>query len=151
MKKKLSVMFFSVLFLGVTIASEKIDVPKKVEASFNAKYSNANDVNWSIEEGLFVVTFSIEESEAYATYEKNGTWVETIFNISENELPDEAILYLEENYVVSDISQVEKREDPLGVSFMVYMEVVESMDEEDEIIETIILKFDEEGYLSEDD
>lgn len=149
MKKIICSLFFAFLAVGI-VAANGIDVPTKVASTFKAKYPSAEDVVWDMANDHYIATFNLDGSDASSTFEKDGTWKETVTEISEDELPEEISKYLEDNYDDNNINSASKIETPSSTTFSINVEVTETDDEDEESTSTIILTFDEEGSLIED-
>lgn len=74
------------------------EVPEEIRLSFKESYPNASDVVWSLKELGYEVDFKEESGAVELEYDKDGKIVEEEVIISEAELPDNIIKYLEENY-----------------------------------------------------
>lgn len=137
-------MFFALLVVGSVVANG-IDVPKKIATTFKAKYPTVEEVNWTMSDNIYTAEFMIDENDAISNFEKDGKWIETIIAISEEDLPDAVIAYLEENYGDSEIDFASKIEQPSGTIFSIEKEITKEEDEE--VTEVVTLNFDEDGNL----
>lgn len=149
MKKIVCSLFFALLLVG-GVAAKGIDVPSKVTSTFNEKYPSAVDVVWDMENELYTATFNFDGINSNATFQVDGIWIETVTEISEDEVPEEISKYLEENYDNNDINFASKIETPSSTTFSINVDVTETDDEDEETTSTLILIFDEEGNLIED-
>ncbi len=146
MKKVICSLFFVLLVAGV-VTAHGIDVPKKIAATFKAKYPTAEAVAWSMEEGIYSVEFVLDGYNALSTFETNEEWEKTVIEVDEDYLSNETINYLEETYDDVSINAVSKIEDKSGITFMVRVEVTTTDDEDEETSQMVTLKFDEDGNL----
>lgn len=85
-------------------------VPDKIEKSFDKKNPKAEKVSWeSSEDGQWLVSYQIEETDYQGTYAKNGHWQETRFTIETSEIPLNVNAVLSRkynNFVITDVDLV---------------------------------------------
>ena len=72
-------------------------VPAAVKKTFHDNFPEIKDGNWEKEHGNYEITFKQDGQKVSATYDKNGTWLETEKTISTKALPAAANTYIEKN------------------------------------------------------
>lgn len=139
--------FYFVMLLNGTVAFSNT-TPEVVLKAFAEKYPSATSTEWDMYDNLFTVNFIDEDGELRdATFDSNGEWVETVTVVGRDELPEQIVLYVEEEYG-TDVEYyetlfVEKSDgNYYSVSFEVY-----SNDDEKTDNETYTLEFDKDGNL----
>jgi hypothetical protein len=81
------------ILIGLIISGAKAQkikscqVPDLILKDFSSKYSNAKRVKWIREELNYEVEFIIKGKGMDVTYDTVGNWVETLSEITVNELP----------------------------------------------------------------
>jgi len=92
MKKIFLILIIGFIVPNIYAQNIKEDkVPSTIIKDFNTKYSSAQKVKWKKVEELYFAKFVIDGKGVDVTYESNGSWVETMTEISVNELPSEVI------------------------------------------------------------
>jgi hypothetical protein len=56
------------------VEDDKFRPTEQVLSSFDARYPNAKEVDWSLEEGYYVADFVLDSKAASAWFGKNGEW-----------------------------------------------------------------------------
>jgi hypothetical protein len=75
------------------------DVPAKIKTAFSEKFSNATNVKWSSEsEKEWEAEFKVDGKEYSANFDINANWIETEYEISENEIPGAVKTTLEKEF-----------------------------------------------------
>jgi len=111
MKKKLLSLVFLIL-LGCN--SNTSEIPKAVHDAFASKFPNATEVEWEKESTTeWEAEFEIEGKEYTATFNNQGNWLETEWEIPKNELPEDVLNSLATHFSSysieeSEISETEK-------------------------------------------
>jgi hypothetical protein len=89
--KKLFILTICVVYFGIIYGQEKsikTEVPMIIKSAFDAKYPNAQKVNWGIEKpGEFEAEFVLNGVESSALYDSKGQFLESEIEIKENQLP----------------------------------------------------------------
>lgn len=98
------------MLLGMCAYAQDIEVPAKVLAAFEAKYPNAEEVEWKLRNDTYQAEYS-DFFQTIAVYNLDGQWMKTISLISEDDLPEITYDYIEENYDLSQILQIHMIED----------------------------------------
>lgn len=94
-------------------ACEQEQAPKKVNAAFNQKFPNAEEVDWDMEENNeWEAEFEVDEKEMSATFGQNGKWLETETEIEESQLPEAVTLSLKNNFKGYETEEAEYLESP---------------------------------------
>ncbi len=91
MKKEQIIVLVIALTLGL-VSCKKVNVPEKVKASFEQKFKNAGEVEWEQEENnKWEAEFEMDEKEMSATFDGNGSWLETETEIESSEVPQAVV------------------------------------------------------------
>lgn len=108
---KRSVIIMAVLAFSLFACGQK--PPKSVTDNFNSKFAGATKVNWDQEEdNEWEVEFKMNGSEMSASFDNDGTWLETESEIEEKDLPTVVKAKLAMNYWGYEMKEVEKMEKP---------------------------------------
>src|SRR5580692_687605 len=93
-------------------------IPQSVLTSFTAKYPGANVKSWQTEHGNYVAKAIINDQKCFATFDENGTWINTLSKIKwSQDLPKEVLAsYKATKYRSWHIDYLVKVESPLGSS-----------------------------------
>ena len=146
MKKILSALFFSLAIVAIALGNG-IDVPTRVNDAFKAKYPLIKTVNWNLENGIYTAEFEENDFSIACSFDEDGNWTKTVSEISEDDLSENILAYLEDNYDSPSIVLAAKIETEESITFSVSIEVEEESEDEDEDAETkeYTLIFDEDG------
>lgn len=90
----------------------KTVVPQSVIDAFNKKYPKAIDVEWEKDKLNYEVEFELGDIEYEATFNEDGTWLETETEISEKDLPEKIASAFKAAYPKVKIKGIEKVETP---------------------------------------
>ncbi|MGB0932950.1 MAG: PepSY-like domain-containing protein [Lishizhenia sp.] len=140
------------LLLGFAIMTRAQDAPKKVTDAFNAKFKNAEYVEWELEDNAeWGAEFEIDGKVFEARFSKEGIWKETAYEIEEIALPKAVKTTLSTKYPKHEIytSRVVELQDSKSYKFELGNDsemVMLSMDETGKILKTEVEKFEEEDY-----
>lgn len=122
--------------LGISAFAQEADVPAKVLTAFKVKCPDAEEVEWKLRKDTYQAEF-FDFYQTIVVFNNEGLWVRTISLVSEDDLPETAYDFIDENYEISQILQIHKIEDnKQTISYKVMI-----MDES----EKVTLKFSEEG------
>lgn len=108
--KKLIPLTFLTLFIGLSAISQKISsskVPVAVNTAFQKQYPNAV-VKWEKEKGNYEAGFKEGNHKVSVVYDAQGKLLETETDISQNELPPNALQYLKTNHAGKKITEAAK-------------------------------------------
>jgi hypothetical protein len=94
---------------------------------FNNKFYTATDVNWSTNQGMYVVDFVTNDHHATAYYDNNGELIAVIRNISSDELPMALQNKLKKNYNGYWITNLIEATNEEGTSYYVTLENADHM------------------------
>ncbi|MDP1802521.1 MAG: PepSY-like domain-containing protein [Bacteroidota bacterium] len=115
---KTTIVTALLLFLVSNLFSQKTkesEVPKTVIDAFNTNFSGVKAKSWEKEkDGTYEVDFDLNKTEASATFNADGTLIETETEIAIGELPKAVSDYLEKNHSGKKIKEVEKIVDAEG-------------------------------------
>ncbi|WP_319228293.1 PepSY-like domain-containing protein [Draconibacterium orientale] len=122
---------FMVAVLAVNLVACAQTPPKSVSDTFNSKFSGATNVKWDQEEeNEWEAEFTMDNNQMSASFNVDGTWLETESEIEESELPTSVKAKLVMNYWGYEMEEFEKIEKP---GFSGYEIAIEKGDEELEI------------------
>lgn len=131
MKALTTALVLGLIATTPAMAMENTPVPEAVENAFKAKFPNAEDVEWELEnDNLWEVEFEMNDIEYEATFSADGTWLETETEVEEENLPATVKAALDAKYADYDLEEIEQVETPTG-SF--YEMEIDADDEEFEI------------------
>lgn len=86
---------FFIGFTSTTVLAQhrlkSSEVPQEVLKSFNSKYTEYKKVVWRKVGVLYEADIFHGKKLCFATYEANGTWVETLTEIKVSDIPAEVI------------------------------------------------------------
>lgn len=140
MKMMLSCMMLMTFLATQHSNAYNFSVPDAVEKSFQQKYPDAEDVNWSESDDHYVATFYDDEGYTkQASFDENGVWLKTTTDLDEDGLPENISEYIMSNYGEVDyFNQIIFSEKPDGHQYLVAFEIG---------TETVNLTFDGNGSL----
>ncbi len=72
--------------------------PESVRMSFSKLFPGVNDAKWEMENGNYEAEFRLDGQKTSATFDKNGTWLETERAIAIESLPGDATIYIEQHF-----------------------------------------------------
>lgn len=149
--------FFSCILLLTFLAAQTLDakngnieVPEKVEKSFQTKYPKHTEAIWDDLGDSFLVTF-YDDGEVLkeATFDLNGNWTETATSLEESEMLQTMSSYIETKYGEDvEFYGVTFLEKPSGSFYSVSMDVASETEEESE---SYTLIFDAKGIFLEEE
>lgn len=94
------------------------EVPAAVKTAFSQKFPDASKVKWSMENKTeWEAEFKMNGKEYSANYDVNGTWMETEYAISQNEVPANIKATLGAEFIGYVINESEISETALGKVF----------------------------------
>ncbi len=103
------------IFISLNVfAQNPKDLPAKVKTSFDQKFPGAQKTKWEKESAKeWEVEFIMNNKDYSASYSPDGTWLETEYKITENEIPAVVINTFNKEFpgykiTVSEISETAK-------------------------------------------
>ena len=120
--KKLSLLFIALLtVILISCDQQKVNVPEKVQASFDEMFPVASEVEWEMEnENEWEAEFKMDGKDVSACFTVDGKWVETEYEIES--LPETIETIINESYPGYEISKVEIVESPAFEGFEIELE-----------------------------
>lgn len=116
MKKML--FFFALTLAGLSCANAQSlktkDVPSVVQTAFAAKFSNATEVDWVLEEGKYEAGFEANEQEISALFDAQGNLLETETEIAVSALPAPVAAAVTQMYPGKKIKEAAQITDAAG-------------------------------------
>jgi len=98
--------------------ASKQDVPDIIANAFKEKFANATDVSWGKEdENEFEAEFKIDGRDYSANYDTKGTWLETEYTITKEEIPAGVNDAINKSYNDYEMKESEKSETKDGVAY----------------------------------
>lgn len=105
----LLVALFSVFVISCN--QQKVNIPEKVQASFEELFPAATEVEWEMEdENEWEAEFKMDGKEASACFTIEGEWIETEYELKS--LPETIETILMETYPGFEIDEIEIVESP---------------------------------------
>jgi hypothetical protein len=102
----------------MTACGQHKNVPGIVKQAFNERFSNAKNVDWEQEEeNEWEAEFKEGKTKYSATFDNNGQWLETEYEIDVKSLPAVVKEKIMEKYGYYEIEEVEMAETPENGSF----------------------------------
>jgi hypothetical protein len=112
MRKILALFLMVALFTsGVNaqhIKSSKM--PPIIIKDFNVRFPNVSKVKWRKIESLYFASFMLDGKGIDVTYQSTGEWVETLSEISINDLPTEVVTGVHNLFTAATIKAAAKVE-----------------------------------------
>lgn len=108
------------LMISFTTCGQKtkgeVTVPDVVKAKFKSLFPNVETVKWGKEDKNYEAEFDVNKVETSATFDEKGTLLETETEISPNDLPAVAKMYIEKNVPGEKIKEASKITDNKGIT-----------------------------------
>ncbi|MBN2001695.1 PepSY-like domain-containing protein [candidate division KSB1 bacterium] len=100
------------VFVGLNGCS-KAPAPKAVMEAFEAKFANAQNVKWEMEEqNKWEADFALDGKEFSVCFDGSGQWLETEQEMTKEDLPDTVLQILSAQFQDFEIEEVESVETP---------------------------------------
>jgi len=94
-------------------------IPTKVKNEFAAKYPNALNVKWEIEnKTTYEAVFKLNNESVSTNFSQDGNWLETEKEIKASQLPNAVMDALNKKYPNAGLSEVAEVETPENGSFL---------------------------------
>ena len=127
------IMITSVIGLN-GCCNHEADVPEKVKTAFSEKFPDAKKIVWEQEdENEWEAEFKMNGKEYSASYNADGSWIETEYEIKTNEIPEAAKNTLDTEFTGFEIEEGEFIENPEGNFYEFEIEKEEKGKEEIEM------------------
>ncbi|MHC1706297.1 MAG: PepSY-like domain-containing protein [Bacteroidales bacterium] len=98
-KSFLFLLLLLVTFSGLSAQKQKADtIPSTVISAFEREYPEAKVKDWSLKGDKYIANAKIDGQMAQAYFTVSGSWIETVYNINEKEMPGRIDNYLTSNY-----------------------------------------------------
>lgn len=150
--KKLSILLFALLSVFIISCNQQnVNIPEKVQASFDELFPLATEVEWEMEdENEWEAEFEMDGKEASACFTSEGEWLETEYEVES--LPETIETIINETYPGFEIDEIEMVESP---EFNGYEIELKKGEEEIEILvsaegEIIEVEMEEEDQMEEE-
>jgi len=111
------------LLFVLTAYGQYLDVPQKVKDALNKKFPGAEEVSWIKKMNNYEAEFFFNDDLEAALFNEHGEWLETSTFISEDELPEKAIIDINELYeggFINEATQVLDNKDIIYYRVSVY-------------------------------
>jgi uncharacterized membrane protein YkoI len=129
--KELSILIIALVSLFIISCDQQnVNIPEKVQASFDELFPLATEVEWEMEdENEWEAEFEMDGKEASACFTSEGEWLETEYEVES--LPETIETIINETYPGFEISEIEMIE---SAEFNGYEVELEMNEEEMEIL-----------------
>ena len=107
MKNYLFIVFTILALLTYSCDCNKADVPEEVKSTFSTMFPNASDIEWEMDDDMWEVEFEWNNMEYEASFNPDGSWDETEFEMEKSELHEMALFILSNDYPDWEIEEVE--------------------------------------------
>jgi len=112
--KNLILLVVASAFISLSACAQK-DAPVAVKNVFSQKFAKAIDVKWDMEgKTEWEAEFKLDGKEYSANFDLKGTWLETEYKITENEIPAAIKTVIVKDYASSKIKAAEVSDTPKG-------------------------------------
>lgn len=109
MKKSIIVMaIVMVSLVSFAQKTKEQNVPQKVKNALLQKFPNAKEVKWDKEGNNFEASFDLNDVDNSVLFNQEGKIVETEIEIKVNQLPKNALQYLNNNYKNQKVKEAAK-------------------------------------------
>ncbi len=111
MKKSLTILFLFCLGNAWAQKLSKNDLPLSVVAGFEKAYPETKVKKWELVDGKYRATVKKGTDAEFAVFISNGEWIETLYKLSDDEIPTRIFDFLDNNfkgYAIDDIFYVEE-------------------------------------------
>lgn len=108
---KKSVMTIALIMLSFVSFAQKTkeqNVPQVIKKALNEKFPNAKNVKWDKEENNFEASFKNNNIDNSILFNANGKIIETEIAIEVNQLPKNALQYLNDNFKNQKVKEAAK-------------------------------------------
>ena len=108
---KKSVMTIALIMLSFVSFAQKIkeqNVPQVIKKALSEKFPNAKNVKWDKEENNFEASFKNNNIDNSILFNANGKIIETEIAIEVNQLPKNALQYLNDNFKNQKVKEAAK-------------------------------------------
>lgn len=108
---KKSVMTIALIMLSFVSFAQKTkeqNVPQVIKKALSEKFPNAKNVKWDKEENNFEASFKNNNIDNSILFNANGKIIETEIAIEVNQLPKNALQYLNDNFKNQKVKEAAK-------------------------------------------
>ena len=99
MKKILAILTIGIGFTAANAQQTKqIEPPAIVKASFAKMFPDVQQTNWDKENGQYEASYTNGQHKGSVLFDSNGKWTEREVVIPIEQLPREALLYMQQHY-----------------------------------------------------
>lgn len=108
---KKSVMTIALIMLSFVSFAQKTkeqNVPQVIKKALSGKFPNAKNVKWDKEENNFEASFKNNNIDNSILFNANGKIIETEIAIEVNQLPKNALQYLNDNFKNQKVKEAAK-------------------------------------------
>jgi len=113
--KNLMLITMILAVFSFSACGQKTNVPAKIKTAFDQKFPTAKKVKWEKEnEKEWEAEFKMEGKDYSANFDANGNWLETEYEIEENEFPAAVQQTLDKEFSGYEIEEAECSEKANG-------------------------------------
>jgi len=117
---------------------QESEIPNDILQSFERKYKGARKVEWTIKEDRYKINFIFKGSEMFTYLDRHGLWMKSFTKLSQEELPEQVVSYLESQYQDYQLTKYYLKDTPSGQSYTIAVKGNS---------EYVWLEFDENGRI----
>lgn len=107
-KSVMTIALIMLTFVSFAQKTKEQNVPQLIKNSLNEKFPNAKNVKWDKEENNFEASFKNNNIDNSILFNANGKIIETEIAIDVNQLPKNALQYLNDNFKNKKIKEAAK-------------------------------------------
>lgn len=136
------------LVFGSMVCKADQKLPKKIKDSFEKKYAQSSEVNWTLIDDEYNISFQQKGLSKMAIFGEKGEWIKTTTSLMIFELKECLTEIVDTEYFGAEIHKAELVETPDDASYFLTITVEdqdygdeETEEDEEEKQKKIILKF----------
>jgi len=116
--KKITFVIMVSLLVGLTSCDKEIEAPQNVKKALAKKFPTATNIEWGKENTLeWEAEFTKDGKEHSANFQKDGTWIETEFDINLSDVPNNIIDVFNMEFDGYEIEEIELSETIKGIVY----------------------------------
>src|SRR5688572_5952530 len=119
MKRVFFILTVTLSMMTLSSAANGFDVAKPVLESFNSSFKNATEVAWTNIEGVYKVSFMMNEQYVSAFYDQEGNMMALTRSISSRNLPLTLQVALKKDYEAFWITDLHEISNEQGTFYLI--------------------------------
>jgi len=123
---KRNIFLLALTFLWVTSWSQEIqqkNIPAVILNAFQVKFTNAKDIEWRLEKGLYRVSFELNEKDNQVTINDKGVITKHLQDLYVSEIPAPVMETIRKKVTFFDISDADLAEENGKLTYNIKMEI----------------------------